>query len=210
MPKIKEKNFPRNKSLTGFVIFYLVSALGIIVLPITVHANHTTEHTIEQLYEQIKVLQSQIQSANKAATSTMFSPFTKTLFLDYSDLEVAKLQTVLKTDSAVYPEGLITGYFGALTQSAVKRFQEKYRISPIGIVGPKTRAKLNEIYGGAQETKNFSLKIISPNGGEQIAINDTIETSWFLSPAPPLTYTLILSLIAGPTPGVVASMRPVP
>jgi len=56
----------------------------------------------------------------------------------------------------LYPEGLITGYFGPLTEKAVQRFQLKYKIvnskTPesdpgYGYVGPKTRGKLNELIG---------------------------------------------------------------
>lgn len=66
--------------------------------------------------------------------------------------EVTALQEFLKSDPVIYPEGIVSGYFGALTEQAVKRFQTKYGIvssgSPAttgyGLVGPKTRAKLNE------------------------------------------------------------------
>ncbi len=66
--------------------------------------------------------------------------------------DVKLLQTLLSHDVSVYPEGLTTGYFGSITQKAVQRFQEKYGIASIGKagygeVGPKTRAKLVEIYG---------------------------------------------------------------
>ncbi|OGF79899.1 hypothetical protein A2926_04235 [Candidatus Giovannonibacteria bacterium RIFCSPLOWO2_01_FULL_44_40] len=63
------------------------------------------------------------------------------------------LQALLAGWPEIYPEGFVTGYFGPLTQKAVERFQIKYGIvtqgDPIstgfGRVGPKTRAKLNEI-----------------------------------------------------------------
>lgn len=58
---------------------------------------------------------------------------------------VSRLQEFLKTMSDIYPEGLVTGYFGALTERAVKRFQAKYGIEQVGIVGPKTRARLNSL-----------------------------------------------------------------
>jgi len=53
-------------------------------------------------------------------------------------------------NNVLYPEGLITGYFGILSESAVKRFQERYGIARqgdggYGFVGPKTRAKLNSL-----------------------------------------------------------------
>ncbi|MEK7109154.1 MAG: peptidoglycan-binding protein, partial [Patescibacteria group bacterium] len=59
--------------------------------------------------------------------------------------QVEILQTLLASDSDIYPEGLITGYFGALTSSAVRRFQARHGIEQLGIVGPKTREKLKEL-----------------------------------------------------------------
>lgn len=69
---------------------------------------------------------------------------------------VRNLQTVLATDAMVYPEGLVTGYFGPLTRAAVIRFQEKHAaeiLIPVGLtrgtgfVGASTRAKLNMMFG---------------------------------------------------------------
>lgn len=68
--------------------------------------------------------------------------------------EVKKLQECLARDPEVYPEGDITGTYGALTQMAVIRFQEKYAqeiLVPSGLtkgtgaVKAGTRAKLNEL-----------------------------------------------------------------
>ena len=66
--------------------------------------------------------------------------------------DVKLIQTLLSHDSSVYPEALTTGYFGALTQKAIQRFQVKYNLASEGVggygeVGPKTKAKLIEIYG---------------------------------------------------------------
>ncbi|MBI4121532.1 MAG: peptidoglycan-binding protein [Candidatus Ryanbacteria bacterium] len=59
--------------------------------------------------------------------------------------DVTQLQLFLAQDTEVYPEGKVTGYFGALTKAAVKRFQAKYGIAQVGRVGPLTLAKLNEL-----------------------------------------------------------------
>jgi peptidoglycan hydrolase-like protein with peptidoglycan-binding domain len=70
-----------------------------------------------------------------------------------SSNDVRRLQTLLATKPEIYPEGLITGYFGQLTKKAVQKFQLKYGVvktksdSGFGVVGPKTRAKLQEIFG---------------------------------------------------------------
>jgi len=69
-------------------------------------------------------------------------------FGNYGD-DVSQLQSVLRAQGTdIYPEGLITSYFGSLTEKAVERFQVKYGIVNIGetgygLVGPRTRAKLN-------------------------------------------------------------------
>ena len=68
---------------------------------------------------------------------------------------VTLLQTWLSQDPAIYPEALVTGYFGKLTTAAVIRFQNKYQAEVLapwnlttgnGFVGSTTRKKLNELY----------------------------------------------------------------
>ena len=72
---------------------------------------------------------------------------------DFSN-EVKTLQGFLAS-AGVYPEGKITGFFGALTQKAVIRFQDKYAdeiLAPAGLkngsgfVGALTRRKINELF----------------------------------------------------------------
>lgn len=67
--------------------------------------------------------------------------------------DVTALQNFLKLQGKdIYPEGLVTGYYGSLTTQAVQKFQEKYGIAAPGVtgygnVGPKTRAKINSLLG---------------------------------------------------------------
>ena len=65
-----------------------------------------------------------------------------------------KILQQLLFDESVYPEALVTGYFGSLTHQAVIRFQEKYLddiLAPLGLikgngfVGLLTRKKINEL-----------------------------------------------------------------
>lgn len=58
---------------------------------------------------------------------------------------VSNLQTFLAGNLSVYPEGLVTGYFGPLTVAAVTRFQNLFGIDPVGRVGPLTLNKINAI-----------------------------------------------------------------
>ena len=64
--------------------------------------------------------------------------------------QVTALQNLLRQDSTLYPEGIVSGYMGPATTTALKRFQVRYGIAKpgedgYGLVGPKTRAKLNSI-----------------------------------------------------------------
>mgnify|MGYP001590657326 CR=1 FL=1 len=63
--------------------------------------------------------------------------------------DVKRLQELLKGDKDIYPDGSVTGFYGALTEQAVRKFQAKYGLSQVGRVGPATRAKLQEVFSGA-------------------------------------------------------------
>ncbi len=71
--------------------------------------------------------------------------FSRTLRVGARGSEVSALQSLLRGIPDVYPNGEATGYFGKATEAAVKRFQQKYNLEQVGIVGPKTREKLNAI-----------------------------------------------------------------
>src|SRR3989344_3901517 len=58
---------------------------------------------------------------------------------------VSELQKFLSKYPNIYPEKLITGYFGAKTGVAVRRFQKLYGLKQTGIVDAKTNAKIKEL-----------------------------------------------------------------
>lgn len=67
--------------------------------------------------------------------------------------DVTELQTYLAANTNIYPSGLITGYFGPLTQTAVERFQVAQGIvsegtpetTGYGRVGPRTMIRVNAL-----------------------------------------------------------------
>lgn len=61
---------------------------------------------------------------------------------------VRELQTLLRQDKTIYPQGITNGVFGPATARAVKKFQKKYGIPQTGTTGPLTRAKLMQVFGG--------------------------------------------------------------
>lgn len=72
--------------------------------------------------------------------------FTKDLYLGVEDLEVNKLQELLKK-LGYFPSNVkTTNYFGNITQSSLIKFQKDYNIFPQrGYCGIKTRTELNKI-----------------------------------------------------------------
>ena len=62
--------------------------------------------------------------------------------------DVSTLQTFLAQDRSIYPQGLVTGYFGSLTRSAVVNFQARNGIATVGRVGPITMAAINAQMNG--------------------------------------------------------------
>ncbi|MDP1629722.1 MAG: peptidoglycan-binding protein, partial [bacterium] len=109
------------------------------------------QQVINDLMNQLKALIEQAQAQGISVSSAALQlvsklkpvqQITKTFALGARGDEVRILQQWLAEDKTIYPEGLVTGYFGPLTRAAVKRFQQKYDIDQVGIVGPLTRAKL--------------------------------------------------------------------
>lgn len=70
--------------------------------------------------------------------------FNRDLTLGMRHADVKVLQQVLIVEGLM-KAGLDTGYFGPITQQAVRSFQARYGIQTVGRVGPQTRAKLNAL-----------------------------------------------------------------
>lgn len=130
--------------------------------------------------------------------------FVSDLKLGMTSNEVLLLQKALNTDvdtliarEGVGALGYETNYFGPKTESAVKRFQEKYKdeiLLPLnltvatGVVGVKTRAVLNRFFSGI-ETNSFS--------------GDSID----FSPTPDYDYTKYFPIISNITPTSISDPR---
>ncbi len=97
-----------------------------------------------------------------APTMAISAIFTRTLKVGLTVEDVKRLQQLLNADSDTRvavagpgSPGKETTTFGVLTQRAVGKFQLKYKVVTssgdpgYGIVGPKTRAKLQGVFGSA-------------------------------------------------------------
>lgn len=139
------------------LLFPLVGLLtaGAMLMPSISMAQSATSTTqinaISTLLQQIQALQSQIdalqasQKSLKSEVATQFNAFVTSLSLGSRGDAVEALQALLAANASIYPEGLITGYFGKATERALKRFQKENDLEQVGHTGPKTRALLNKL-----------------------------------------------------------------
>jgi len=72
--------------------------------------------------------------------------------------EVKALQLILKQDSGIYPEGYVTGYYGTLTEKAIKKIQKKCNVPETGIIDPATEKCIFPV--------DYKVTVLFPNGGE--------------------------------------------
>jgi len=103
------------------------------------------QQQILELKRQIALLQSEIALRNTYKNNPQCSLFTSDLYYGMKSEEVKCLQQFLANlGSEIYPEKLITGYYGPLTLKAVKRYQAKYNLPQTGYFGPLSREKANQ------------------------------------------------------------------
>ena len=90
--------------------------------------------------------------------------------------QVTELQTFLSGNVNFYPSGLVTGYFGALTEGGVQKFQVSESIvtsgtpatTGYGRVGPTTMARINAQNGGI---------VVSNGNWDRVPIMSTVAVS---------------------------------
>ena len=140
------------KELTRFSLIIFVFFLSILASGLTV----------------VNFVFAEIQSQPKPSIEKTEIRFTKTLWRSSRGDDVKRLQEFLKKSPDIYPEGLVTGYFGPLTEKAVKKLQEKYGIETVGIVGPKTRQKLNELFVTYPKIIKLDEKIVKPEEKKEV------------------------------------------
>lgn len=147
----------------------------------------------------VKVLKSVPASIGLLVAAVVFAgapaiSYAATLYrqleLGMSGSDVTDLQAFLAQDPTIYPQGLVTGYFGSLTAAAVSNFQARNGISVVGRVGPITLAAINAQMGGAGNDVNAPIiNPVSVNTGRNTATvkwstNENASAKVFYSPSP--------------------------
>src|SRR3989338_2097668 len=131
----------------------IVFALSVTTAPVFAQTATTTQTIAERLAEllqQIKTLQEQLLDLEAQQQSLRGEireavQITRQLAIGATGDDVRELQELLASDPELYPEGIITGYFGSLTARAIERLQERFGIERAGEVGPLTRQTINQL-----------------------------------------------------------------
>ncbi len=96
--------------------------------------------------------------------------------------DVRHIQLLLAQNPAIYPEQLITGYFGGLTQKAIARFQAKRGLPETGIADAATRKKLQELSKTRQIVQKSSFYrdlIIGSEGADVLSLQIFLATQGY-------------------------------
>ena len=110
------------------------------------------------------------------ASAESFAPLTGQMDLGARGTNVSNLQTFLAANPSIYPQGLVTGYFGGLTFSAVKTFQGQYGFDQVGRAGPLTIAKMNSLIASGGWTLTDMSGPLFYNISRSIGSNQTSFT----------------------------------
>jgi peptidoglycan hydrolase-like protein with peptidoglycan-binding domain len=95
------------------------------------------------------------------------SILSRQLDIGSSGTDVAVLQSFLAQDNTLYPQGLVTGYYGFLTKAAVSNFQNRNGINSDGKFNKETiiimnHQRINGMNSGNQTyVNNGSASLVS-------------------------------------------------
>ncbi len=108
---------------------------------------------------------------------------TRQLQQGMSGSDVSVLQSFLAGDVTIYPQGLVTGYYGGLTTSAVSNFQVRNNIPSVGRVGPMTLSAINAqiLAGGISGGGDISAPMI--HNAAASANSNSASVNWTTSEA---------------------------
>jgi peptidoglycan hydrolase-like protein with peptidoglycan-binding domain len=113
--------------------------------------DHDDDDSATSTKAQRDALKSQIKDAKgdlKDAKREL--KFVRSLTRGMSGDDVRDLQELLAQDPTIFSLANITGFFGPLTEEAIRKFQRKHGIEAIGVFGPKTQAKILALFVGRE------------------------------------------------------------
>jgi len=117
---------------------------------------------MQELRAEFASLSNQVPTAPTPAVQGVQAGSTLTEDLSYgaTNEDIARIQRLLATDVEIYAYGVASGYFGPKTQEAVRNFQTRFGLDPVGVVGPATRALL-EIFFAAYPDEDYPANVLA-------------------------------------------------
>ena len=178
---------------------------ALLILPVL-----TSAQTVDELRAQAQALLIKIQQLQQQLGATpVANPGTgvvidsstcpqigRVLYIGDTGDDVTRLQQFLARDPSIYPEAIISGYYGTLTEAAVQRWQARFNIvssgtpatTGFGQAGPRTAAAMSLQcstygggYGGGGNTGGtvggyISVTPISGNAPLTVRVEATVNT----------------------------------
>lgn len=193
---------------------FLIAILFIIPSIVSAATTEELRARAEELLLKVQQLQAQLGASGDAVAPTVTIDSSscpnigRSLRKGSSGDDVTRLQQFLARDSAIYPEALVTGYYGALTEAAVKRWQTRYNVvssgtpdsTGYGVVGPRTAAAIAILcstgsYNGIPGPSSSSAPVggfiqvtpVTGNAPLTVAVQATVNT---VNSCAGATYTL--------------------
>ena len=158
--------------LTATTVLWMVGAAA---LPLAnAQTTSSLQAQIAALLAQIQTLQSQLGTSTSG--SMMTYNFTSDLTVGSKGAQVTSLQQFLIAKGYLTGVSAPTGYFGALTASALGKFQAANGITPsVGYFGPKTRAFINSMSTTTTPPVNGSTTtpVVAPATGLSVSLAST-------------------------------------
>lgn len=124
----------------------VVLALALVLVAPLAHAQTTTDQ--QSLIERLRSLVAELlelRTKMSAVQTEINEEIRAGIAEGMTGDDIKKIQEILATDKSIYPEGMVTGYFGPLTKNALKRFQEKFELKVTGEIDDDTRDYLEEL-----------------------------------------------------------------
>ena len=144
----------------------IAATLCTLALPLSVNAADSV--LLQQLLVQLQTLQAALGAGvipSSHSQTNSCAVFLHVLRPGSTGDEVTRLQQYLASDSALYPEAKITGYYGDLTVAAIRRLQVLHGIifegtpetTGFGAVGTKTLTLLNTLACPSAPVTTFTV-----------------------------------------------------
>ena len=178
---------------------------------VTVSASGTSgSSTLAALQAQLQSLLAQaaaLGGSTSSGTSASSGTSSGYVFSSYltpgsTGADVTALQNILTQQG--FFSGPVTGYYGNLTESAVVAFQAKNGLNQLGVVGPATRALLNQI--DSRSTSTSSSTSASATGDGYVFNNFLDIGSTGTDVTELQTRLTALSMYSGPITGYFGSL----